>query len=94
MGGVPASVVNVVDMVTMRHADMTATRAVLVRMVVVSRVAGDLTFVDVPVVRPVQVPVVGVVDVVAVRNGHMAAPRPVSMIVNGMLPVLCHRCHR
>jgi hypothetical protein len=94
VSGVPASVVDVVDVVAVWHADVAAARAVLVRVVVVSRVAGGLAFVGVSLVRPVQVPIMGVVDVVAVRHGHMAASRPVSMIVSGMLPVLCHRCHR
>ncbi|WP_345351543.1 hypothetical protein [Actinoallomurus liliacearum] len=94
VGGVTASVVDVVDVIAVRHADVAAAPAVLVRVVVVSRVADGLAFVDVSVVRTVQMPVVGVVDVIAVRHGHMAASRPVSMIMNGMSPVLCHRCHR
>ncbi|WP_345428534.1 hypothetical protein [Actinoallomurus vinaceus] len=94
VGRVPASVVDVVDVVTVRHAHVATALTMPMRMAFMLRVASGLAFVDVSVVWPVQVPVVGIVDVVAVRHGHVAASRSVSMIVSGMLPVLCHRCHR
>jgi hypothetical protein len=47
MGRVPAAVVDVVDVVTMRHAHVSATFAVPVRVVVVPCVACELAFVGV-----------------------------------------------
>lgn len=93
MGSVPAAIVDVVDMISVRDAHVAATFAVPVRMVVMPHVARGLAFVDVCLVWPVQVPVMGVVDVVGVRYGDMAAFRPVRVIVTGVLLVLCHRCH-
>jgi hypothetical protein len=47
-------------------------------------------FVDAPVVRPVQVSVVGVVDMVAVRYRYVTASWSVHVVVAGMLLVFCH----
>ena len=47
MGRVPAAVVNIVHVVTVRHAHVSATFAVPVRVIAVLHVACDLAFVGV-----------------------------------------------
>jgi choline-glycine betaine transporter len=75
--GVPVPVVDVVDVVTVRHGHMAAALSVLVGVAVVLRVAAGLTRFRVSFARPVQMAVVCVVDVIAVRHRDMAASRPV-----------------
>jgi hypothetical protein len=94
VGGVPASIVDVVDVVAVRHGHMAAALTVQMRVVGVTRVTGHLAFVGMSLVRPMKVSVVGVVNVVAVRHGHVTASRAVRMIMLGVLVVLCHRSHR
>jgi hypothetical protein len=74
---VPVPVVDVVDVVAVRHGHVTAALAVLVGVAVVFRVTADLTRLRVPVAGLVQVAVVRVVDVVTVRYRDVAAARPV-----------------
>jgi len=86
---VPASVVDVVDMVAVRHRHMTAARAVDVFMGGVFDVARGLALVEVPVVGAVQMPVVDIVDVIAVRYRDMSAFGAVYVRVLGVLNVCC-----
>ncbi|GAB2809940.1 hypothetical protein GCM10027091_47360 [Streptomyces daliensis] len=71
--GVAVAVVHVVDVVTVRHGDMSAALAVPVPVVVVGRVPGGLALVHVVAVDTVEVAVVGVVHVVLVRHGDVSA---------------------
>ncbi|MEV5754483.1 hypothetical protein AB0L00_42305 [Actinoallomurus sp. NPDC052308] len=94
MGGMPASIMDIVDVIAVRHAHMAAALTVPMWMVIMLEMAGGFAFVDVSVVRSVKMPVVGIVDMVAVRHGDMPASLPVGMGVAGVLSVLCHRCHQ
>lgn len=70
--GVAVAVVDVVDVVAVRDADMSAAFTVLVFVAVVARVSGGLALVRVIAVRAVDVSVVGVVGV-SFPPGHCAA---------------------
>jgi hypothetical protein len=87
VGGVTTTVVDVVDVVTMRDSNMAATLAVRVVMLRVDGVLAGLTLVVVAVVGPVQVSVVDIVDVVAVRDGDMPTSLAVGVFVSGVLGV-------
>jgi hypothetical protein len=89
--GVPVAVVQVVDVVTVRHRDVPAalTVGVVVPVVpVVGDVPGGLALIPVTVVDAVQVPVVGVVDVIDVRHRDVAAALAVGVGVVGVAGVL------
>jgi hypothetical protein len=86
---VPASVVDVVDVVTVRDGHVAASVTVLMGVGLVLGMALGLALVDVVVVNPVQVAVVNVVDVVSVRHGDMTALRPVRVVVSDVLGVVC-----
>ncbi len=90
---VPATVVDVVDVVAVRDGHVAAALAVLVSVGLVYGVlAAGLAFVEVSVVGLVQVPVVDIVDVIGVRDGHVAAALTVGVGVTFMLYVCCgHR---
>jgi hypothetical protein len=75
--GVPVPVVDVVDVVAVRHGDVAAALSVLVGVAVMFGVAAGLTRLRVSFARPVQMAVVRVVDVIAVRHRDVAASRPV-----------------
>ena len=78
---VPASIVDVIDVIAVRHRDVTATLTMDVVMVLVHQVARRFTFVVVILVPPVQMAVVRVVDVVPVWDRDVAASFAVGMIV-------------
>jgi hypothetical protein len=80
-------VVDIVDMVTVRDGDMSATLSVGVVVSGVLGVALGGALVEVSLVGSVQMPVVGVVDVVAMGNGDMSATLTVHMGVVGVLNV-------
>lgn len=92
----------IVDVVSMRHFGMAATRAVGVTFHVacafvrrrararVGRGHADSTFVDVVAVRVMKVTVVEVVDVAVVSNGRMATARAVNVTVFGVAHVGWH----
>lgn len=90
--GVPVSIVDVVDMATMRHSDMSAALAMRVLVTIVRDVLTRLALVVVVVVGAVQVPVVGVVDMIAVRYSDMSAALTVRVVVTGVL--LVRRSHQ
>ncbi|APU17060.1 hypothetical protein UA75_25830 [Actinoalloteichus sp. GBA129-24] len=85
--GVPMPVVDVVDVITVWHRDVSTALAVLVAVCGVLDVHRGIALVEVPVVRPVQVSVVRIVDVVAVGHGDVPAARPVLVLVAGVLDV-------
>ena len=87
VGGVTTTVVDVVDVVTMRDRNMAATLAVLVAMPRVGNVLAGLALVVVAVVSFVQVSVVDIVDVVAVRDGDMPTSLAVGVFVSDVLGV-------
>ena len=89
MATVPVTVVHVVHMVSVRHRDMPAPVAMLVRVVAVSGVPARLTLVHMPVVNAMEVTVVHVVHVVLVRDGDVAAALTVLMRVVGMGGMCC-----
>jgi hypothetical protein len=91
--GVPASVVNVVDVIAVRNGDVTAAITVCVVMPLVYRVAaGGFAFVVVIAVAPVKVTVVRIVDVVTVRHRDMPAAVTVGMVMIDVF-VVGGRCH-
>jgi hypothetical protein len=87
--GVPAPVVHVVDMVSVRHGHMTTPVTVNVVMIFVHGVAGRSAFVVVTVVQSMKVTVVHVVDMVPMRDRHMAASSAVDVVMINMLAVSC-----
>jgi hypothetical protein len=87
--GVPAPVVHVVDMVSVRHGHMTTPVTVDVVMIFVHGVAGRFAFVVVTVVQSMKVTVVHVVDMVPMRDRHMAASSAVDVVMINMLAVSC-----
>jgi hypothetical protein len=91
---VPAPVVNVVDVVTVRDRHMAAALAMNVAMTFMHVVAaGGLAFVIVIVVPPMKMTVMHIVDVIAVRDGDMAAALAMCVVVAGVFLVsrLHHR---
>ena len=87
--GVPAPVVDVVDMVPVRHGHMTAAVTVDVVVILMHGVARRFAFVVVTVVLSVKVAVVHVVNVVAVRDRDVAASFTVDVVVINVLAVSC-----
>jgi hypothetical protein len=87
--GVPAPVVDVVDMVPVRHGDMTAAVTVDVVVILMHGVARRFAFVVVAVVLSVQVTVVHVVNMVAVRDRDVAASFTMDVVVINVLAVGC-----
>jgi hypothetical protein len=87
--GVPAPVVDVVDMVPVRHGDMTAAVTVDVVVILMHGVARRFAFVVVTVVLSVQVTVVHVVNMVAVRDRDVAASFTMNVVVINVLAVSC-----
>jgi hypothetical protein len=87
VGGVTTTVVDVVDMVTVRDGNMAATFAVHVLMPRVGGVLAGLALVVVAVVGSVQVSVVDIIDVVAVRDGDMPTSLAVDVLVSDVLGV-------
>lgn len=66
---VPATIVDVVDVIAVRHRDMPAALAVGVAVVVMDHVSGRrLTFVVVTAMLSMKVTVMYIVDVIAVRH--------------------------
>jgi hypothetical protein len=95
VSGVPAPVVNVVNVIAVRNGHMATAVAVNMPMLRVHLVLGRrLTFVVVVGVSSMQVTVVHVVDVIPVRHRDMPAAIAVGVGVIGMLFVSCigHRC--
>lgn len=91
--GVPATVVDVIDMVTVRDGNMAASVAMGMVMAFVSSVLGGFAFVVMPAMRFVQVPVVDVVNMVTVWDGDVAAPFAVLVVVRRVLRMfLGHIC--
>lgn len=85
---VPASVVNVVDVIAVRDGHMTTSLAVNVVVPLVNHVAAiGFTFVEVIVMRSVKMTIVDVVDVIAVRDRDMPASGAVSMVMADVLMV-------
>lgn len=80
--GVPVTVMQVVDVVTVRHRHMSTPVTVSVLGMLVHDVPGGLALVPVALVTSVQMAVVDVVDVVTVRNDHVPTPLAVNMLVS------------
>lgn len=87
--GVPAPVVDVVDMVPVRHGHVTAAVAVDVVVVLMHGVVRRFAFVVVTVVLPVQVAVVHIVNMVTVRDRDVAASFTMDVVVIDVLAVSC-----
>ena len=81
VGGMPASVVHIVDVIAVWDRDVATPLTVDVLMLVVHCVAGRLAFVVVVLVQSMQVPVVHEVDVVPMWNGDVAASIAMQMIM-------------
>ncbi len=91
MCGVPMSVMDVVHMITVRHRHMAAARAVLVIVIGVRDMLRRFAFVEMLVVRAMNMPVVHIVDVLVVRYGYVPATGSVYMIMTGVSGMLsCH----
>jgi hypothetical protein len=90
VSGVPAPIVNVVDVIAMRDGHMAAPVAVNMVVSLMHRVAaGGLAFVVMTVVRSMQMSVVHIVDVILVRNSDMPAPFAMDVVMVEMLVVRC-----
>jgi hypothetical protein len=87
--GVPAPVVDVVDMVPVRHGHVTASVAVDVAVILMNGVAVRFAFVVVTLVLPMKVTVVHVVDVVSMRDRDVAASFAVHVVVVNVFAVRC-----
>lgn len=88
MGCVPAPIVDVVDVVTMRDGHMSATIAVNMVVAFVHGVPiGRLAFVVVVFVQPVQMAVMHVVDVITMRDRYVSTPFAMDMVMVDMLLV-------
>jgi hypothetical protein len=87
--GVPAPVVDVVDMVPVWHGHMTAAVTVDVVVTLMHGVVRRFAFVVVTVVLSVKVAVVHVVNVVAVRDRDVAASFTMDVVVINVLAVSC-----
>jgi hypothetical protein len=83
------AVVDVVDMVLMRHGNMPAALTMRVTVSVMCLMRCGLALVVVIVVSAVQVAVVDVVDMVLMRHGNMPAAHAVNVVVTGVL-LVCH----
>jgi hypothetical protein len=90
---VAVPVVQIVDVVVVRHGDVTAPRPVLMFVGLVHRVTGDDALVNVIFVNPMDVAVVEVVDMVVVRERHMPAALAVNMRVVGVREVFRRSSH-
>lgn len=81
MSGVTTTIVDIVDVISVRHSDMAAAGAVGMVVALVHRVFINLALVEMPVMGLVQVPVVDIVDVISVRDRNMAAAITMQMVV-------------
>ncbi len=88
--GVPTSVVDVVDVVVVRHRDVATAVAVDMIVALVHRVTGGLAFVVVTVMPPMEMAVVQVVDMVAMWDCHMPATVSMCMVMLEVLSVSSH----
>jgi hypothetical protein len=86
---VPAAVVHVVDMVSVRHGHMTTAVTVDVAVILVYGVAGRFAFVVVIVVLSMKVTVVHVIDMVPMRDRDMTASFAVDVIMINVFAVSC-----
>jgi hypothetical protein len=85
---VPASVVDVVDVIAMRDRHMATALAVDMVVVLVHRVvAGSLAFVVMIVVPSMQMTVMDVVDMIAVRDRDIPTTIAMNMVMAGVLSV-------
>ena len=87
--GVPAPVVDVVDVVAVRHGHVTAALAMDVVVILMHGVAVRFAFVVVTVVLTVKVAVVHIVDMVAVRDRDVTASFTMDVVVINVLAVSC-----
>lgn len=101
VNGVPASIMDVVDVITVRDGHMSAPFAVHMVVTLMRRMfAGRLAVVVVIVVRSMKMPVMHVVDVITVRNCDMPAPVAMDVVMADMFGVcgshffLATRCDR
>jgi len=85
MGGVSLPVMQVVDMIAMRHRGVSATMLVPVFVAVDGHVLRDLAFCPLPLPLTVHVTVVGVVDVVGVLESHMSTAFAVLVAVSSWI---------
>ena len=91
MGGVMTTIVDVVDVVAVRHGDMPTPIGVHMVMPLMHAVLAGLAVVVVASVGFVQVSVVDIVDVVAVRDCDVSTPLTMGVIVANVLGV--RSCH-
>jgi hypothetical protein len=85
--GMAVPVMEIVDVIVVGNADMSAAFAVSVVMAGVLRVALSGALVEMSLVSGVKMPVVDVVDMVVVGYGHMSTALTVNVGVVGVLEV-------
>jgi hypothetical protein len=83
--GVTMPVVDVVNMVPVRHCDMPATLAVRMAMCRMGFMPAGLALVVVIAVSPMQVPIMNIVDMIVMRHGHVPALLTMRMRVTAVL---------
>lgn len=90
---VAVSIVDVVDVVLVRHGDMAAVAAVLVLMPLMDHVLGSGALVHMILMHPVDVVIVHVVGVIGMRERHMAASVTVDVRMVGVRAVFSRSGH-
>jgi hypothetical protein len=86
---VPAPVVHVVDMVPVRHRDMTTALTVDMVVILMHGMAGGFAFVVVIVVPSMKMTLVHVVDMVPMRDRDMTASLAVDVVMIDVFFVSC-----
>lgn len=84
VNGVAVPIMEVVDMVVVRHGLVPAVLAVSVFMVLMDDVMGGVALIHVPVMDPMDMSIMQVVDVVIVLNRDMTAVTTMEVVMIGM----------
>jgi hypothetical protein len=87
VSGVAVAVMHVVNVIIVRHRDMSAPLTVYVVVPVVGDMLGLLALFVMSAVDPVQVAVMHVVNVIAMRDGNVATAVAVHMVMAAVLNV-------
>jgi hypothetical protein len=86
--GMAVPVVHIVNVITMGHSHMSATKLMLVGVTFMSNVIGLFTLIDMVTMNTMQTPVVDIVDVITVRHGDMPATGAMDMVMISVLTML------
>lgn len=90
---VAAAVMHVIHMVAVRYRDVSAALPMHMVVTFVGTVPRNLTFVEMPVVGAMDMPVVDVIHMISVRHSHVPARLPVDVGVTAVF-LMYRRSHR